>query len=251
LKIVYVPVFRAAISYAVTLGRRWSLLDHMLLVELASARRSLAELSIAADLPERVVIESLINLLRAGWIEVRSDSDKANFAATPVGKRRATDKELQPELRREVKWTSLCMERLTGRWMRADDLELIYQDELPDGASTLEPVVSSLNYDDPDVRELISQPRSLRRGPSPRSSSRTGRSRAAFLRARRSACSRPSHWRPATFRRRRTTTSGTVRRRQWTRGSPGVRSDQTTSWPAGRSTSSCCGAVSRRRGPIS
>jgi hypothetical protein len=155
LKIVYVPVFRAAISYAVTLGRRWSLLDHMLLVELASARRSLAELSIAADLPERVVIESLINLLRAGWIEVRSDSDKANFAATPVGKRRATDKELQPELRREVKWTSLCMERLTGRWMRADDLELIYQDELPDGASTLEPVVSSLNYDDPDVRELI------------------------------------------------------------------------------------------------
>ncbi len=150
------PVFRAAISYAVTLGRRWSLLDHMLLVDLTAARRSLAELSTAADLPERVVIEALINLLRAGWIEVRSEPDRAVFAATPAGKRRATDKELQPELRREVKWTSLCMERLTGRWLRADDLDLVYQDDLPDDAATLEPVVFALNYDDPDVRELIS-----------------------------------------------------------------------------------------------
>ncbi|GAB0115735.1 phospholipase D-like domain-containing protein [Acidisoma sp. C75] len=155
MKVVYVPVFRVAISYAVTLGRRWSLLDHILLIELAEARRSLTELSAAADLPERVVIEALINLLRVGWIEVRSDQDKAIFAATSVGKRRAADNELQPELKREVKWTSLCMERLTGRWLRTDDLELVYQGDLPDGAQTLEPVVSSLNYDDPDVRELI------------------------------------------------------------------------------------------------
>jgi hypothetical protein len=85
LKIVYVPVFRAAISYAVTLGRRWSLLDHMLLVELASARRSLAELSIAADLPERVVIESLINLLPWASAVQRTRSSSPSSGARSSG----------------------------------------------------------------------------------------------------------------------------------------------------------------------
>jgi hypothetical protein len=155
MKILFLPVFRAAIGYQVSLGRRWSLLDHMLLVELKSNRRSLVELSSLANLPSRLVIESLINLLRSGWIEVRASGDQTLFAATPVGIKRADEDELLPELRRETRYASLCMDRVTGTWLRTDDLELVYEPELPEGAAVLDPIHFSLNYDDPGVRDLI------------------------------------------------------------------------------------------------
>ncbi|MBX3500034.1 MAG: Rrf2 family transcriptional regulator [Alphaproteobacteria bacterium] len=155
MKVLYVPVFRAPVSYVVTLGRRWSLLEHMLLVSLADGRKSVAELAKSANAPSRVVVEALTNLLRAGWIEVRSGPEGALFVATAVGKQRALEQELQPELRREIKWTSLCMERLTGSWMRTDDIELVYKHDLPEDAAAITPVLSSINYDDPSVRGLI------------------------------------------------------------------------------------------------
>ncbi|WP_051903747.1 phospholipase D-like domain-containing protein [Neorhizobium vignae] len=155
MKILYLPVFRAAIGYQVSLGRRWSLLDHMLLVELKANRRSLADLASLANLPPRLVIESLINLLRSGWIEVRSSGDQTLFAATPVGVKRADEDELRPELRRETRYASLCMDRVTGTWLRTDDLELVYEPELPEDAEVLDPIHFTLNYDDPGVRDLI------------------------------------------------------------------------------------------------
>ncbi|MGO7856845.1 phosphatidylserine synthase [Rhizobium ruizarguesonis] len=155
MKILYLPLFRAAVGYQVSLGKRWSLLDHMLLVELKSNRRSLADLASLANLPPRLVIESLINLLRSGWIEVRASGDQTLFTATPVGVKRADEDELRPELRRETRYASLCMDRVTGTWLRTDDLELVYEPELPEDAAVLDPIHFSLNYDDPGVRDLI------------------------------------------------------------------------------------------------
>jgi hypothetical protein len=155
MQVLFVPVFRVGISYTVTVGRRWSLLDRMLLVELATKRSSVGDLAIAADLPDRIVVEALINLLRSNLIEVRTGSEGALFAATAVGKRRAVDGDLRPELRREIRWVSLCMDRLTGSWMRSEDLDLVPERDLPEGAVTEEPLLSTLNYDDPDVRELV------------------------------------------------------------------------------------------------
>jgi hypothetical protein len=63
MKAVYVPVFRVAVSYTVSFGRRWSVLEHLLLIELAKSKRSLMELAEAANLPERLVVEALINLM--------------------------------------------------------------------------------------------------------------------------------------------------------------------------------------------
>lgn len=155
MKILYLPVFRAAIGYQVSLGRRWSLLDHMLLVELKTNRRSLSDMAALANLPPRLVIESLINLLRSGWIEVRSSGEHTLFTATPVGAKRAEDDELLPELRRETRYASLCMDRVTGTWLRTDDLELVYEPELPEDAAVIDPIHFTLNYDDPGVRDLI------------------------------------------------------------------------------------------------
>lgn len=155
MKVIYVPVYKAAVSYAVSLGRRWSLLEHMLLIELADNRRSVAELSALSGLQDRIIVEALINLLRARWIEVRSTHTLTTFAATALGQRRAAEEELKPELRREIKWVSLCMERLTGSWARSGDLDLVYQDDLPEDAYVVDPILGTLTYEDPGVRDLV------------------------------------------------------------------------------------------------
>ena len=154
MKIVYVPVYRVAASYTVSFGRRWSILEHLLLFELSKAKRKLSELAALANLPERLVVEALINLLRANWIEVRS-TDAVTFQATAAGKRRASEEVLPPQIQRSVKWISLCIDRLTGAWLRADDLNLVYENDLPAEANTLEPVLQTYNVSDGRLRDLL------------------------------------------------------------------------------------------------
>lgn len=155
MKIVYLPLYRVAVSYLVSFGRRWSMLEHLLLVEIASSRRTVAELSALSSMPDRLVIEAIINLMRAGWIEVRSTDGGVFFDATNVGRRRAKDQDLPVTLLRDVRWISLCVDRLSGTWHRADDLELVYERDLPDEANVIEPLIHTYDPNDGALRDLF------------------------------------------------------------------------------------------------
>jgi predicted transcriptional regulator len=87
MKYLYLPLYRVAVSYTYSFGRRWSIIEHMLLVESAREKRTTLELAESAGLPHRLVVEALINLLRANWIEIRGENEKVYFGATPAGKR--------------------------------------------------------------------------------------------------------------------------------------------------------------------
>lgn len=154
MKVVYLPVYRTAVSYTVSFGRRWSILEHLVLLELTKARRSLAELSDMTSLPERLVVEALINLMRANWIEVRSSAGVL-FQATAAGKRRAEDEALPPQVQTDVRWLSLCFERLTGSWLRAEDLDLVYDGDLPNDADILLPKINTLHSSHGALRDLF------------------------------------------------------------------------------------------------
>ena len=152
---VYVPVYRMAVGYTVTFGRRWSLLEHLLLAELAIARRSVRYLAEASNLPDRLIIEALINLLRVGWIEVRTTEEGILFAATASGRRRACEEKLPESLQRRTRWISLCVDRLTGAWLRADELQLVQQSDLPESVLVLQPRISTYEKEDGSLRELV------------------------------------------------------------------------------------------------
>lgn len=154
MKVVYLPVYRTAVSYTVSFGRRWSVLEHLVLLELTKARRSLAELADMTGLPERLVVEALINLMRSNWIEVRS-STGVLFQATVAGKRRAEHEALPPQVQTDVRWLSLCFERLTGSWLRAEDLDLVYEDDLPNDADVLNPKINTLHSSHGGLRDLF------------------------------------------------------------------------------------------------
>jgi hypothetical protein len=153
--IIYVPVLRTAVSYTVSFGRRWSLLEHMLLLELVASRRTVAQLTEDASVPSRMIVEALINLLGANWIEIRADNKDVFFTATVVGARRASEPELPAKLGRDTRFTSLCFDQVTGAWLRSDDLNLVYHDNLPNDANILDPVYKTLDSGDGSFRDLL------------------------------------------------------------------------------------------------
>ena len=155
MKIVYLPLYRAAVSYSISFGRRWSVLEHLLLIELASARRAATELAEMSKMPDRLVVEALINLMRASWVEVRSTDAGVIFSATAAGRKRADEESLPVTLQRDVKWISVCFDRLTGTWLRADDLDLVYERELPADAVLIEPRVHTYDLSDGTLRNLF------------------------------------------------------------------------------------------------
>lgn len=155
MKYVYLPLYRMAVSYLYSFGRRWSILEHMLLIEATGAKRTASELAIIANVPHRLVVEALINLLRANWIEVRSDNDRVYFAATPAGQRRAKEKTLPERLQKDVRWDSVCVDRVTGYWMRADDLDLVHEKDLATDAVKLSALLHTFEPNDAALRDLF------------------------------------------------------------------------------------------------
>jgi hypothetical protein len=127
----------------------------MLLLELFGEKRTVAELAVAADLPDRLIVEALINLLRANWIEMRASDAGAYFAVTPAGKRRAAEANLPDHVERGEKWTSLCFDRVTGSWLRSDDLDIVYERDLPNSARPLDARFQNFNSADGDFRDLL------------------------------------------------------------------------------------------------
>lgn len=159
MKTIYIPVFKTAVNYTVGVGRRWTALEHLLLIELAQHRRSSTELAELCALPRRIIIEALIKLLQANWIELKASAETVLFAATEAGKKRANETQLPAQLARDVRWTSLCFERVTGSWLRSDDISLVYDRELPTEANFLPSVYETVNLKDGNIKSLLYVPR--------------------------------------------------------------------------------------------
>lgn len=155
MKYVYLPIYRMAVSYAYSFGRRWSILEQTLLIESTRNKRTASELAERAKLPHRLVVEALINLLRANWIEVRSDNSTIYFAATPAGQRRARERTLPERLQKDIRWDSVCLDRLTGHWMRVDDVDLVYEKDLPPDALRLPALLHTFEPNDASLRDLF------------------------------------------------------------------------------------------------
>lgn len=155
MKQIYLPVYRSAVSYVISYGRRWSVLEHMLLVECAIAKRTAEEFAKDANVPQRLVIEALINLLRSNWIEVKSDNDRVYFAATPAGIKRIKEKTLPERLEKDIRWDSVCVDRIVGHSMRSDELDLVHEKDLPPDAFRLEPLRHTLDQNEATIRDLF------------------------------------------------------------------------------------------------
>jgi hypothetical protein len=83
--VAYVPVFKLRADYIVRQGRTWSAFEHMVLWKLAQQRATSLELAELAGVPLRLVVECLIELIGAGWVDIHTSGNVVAFEATTTG----------------------------------------------------------------------------------------------------------------------------------------------------------------------
>ncbi|UWU27284.1 phospholipase D-like domain-containing protein [Rhizobium sp. WSM1274] len=126
------PVLRGARKFKIEKGRRWSVIEHLILQALATRPRSARELSEdSGGLPRRVIIEAITRLMRAGWVELLSSGSTVVFDATNIGKARSVDQELPSAITPTNKWRSFQIDAHTGAAFRVGDLTTLHYNAVP------------------------------------------------------------------------------------------------------------------------
>lgn len=113
-QVVLIPVFHGALYVRVDKGERWSDIEHLILVALANDLYTISELTQLSRLPEALVSEAIVRLMRAGWVELFETNDRLCFQAS-VGGRLVAQRDSLPGIPREAPRTlRFVIDRLTG-----------------------------------------------------------------------------------------------------------------------------------------
>jgi len=130
------PVLRGSNRFFIQVGRRWSVIEHLLLEAAARQPASAAELADKSGLPRRIVLEAFIRLMRAGWIEMATEQGVLVFRATPLGAVNAQYEQLPAATTMQKYWRSFHIEQVTGGVFRTRELETRPLSNLPSSSET-------------------------------------------------------------------------------------------------------------------
>jgi cardiolipin synthase A/B len=116
---VAIPVLRGRRRFHVEKGRRWSLVEHLMLDAVARTPASAIELSQKSNLPRRVVVEAFIRLMRVGWVELGAGPRGSIFQATPAGRAQLRLSELRAATIVQPRWIGFAIDQVAGSVFRA------------------------------------------------------------------------------------------------------------------------------------
>src|SRR5436190_14570009 len=125
------PVWRGSRRFFFEKGRRWSVIEHLLLDSVSRQPSSAADISGKSGLPRRVIVEAFIRLMRAGWVEIAATAAGPIFKATAIGLTKAPLEQLPAATVIEPHWRSFAIERVTGGVFRARELDIRTWGRLP------------------------------------------------------------------------------------------------------------------------
>jgi len=158
--LVAVPVFKYRLKLHLDKGRPWSIVEHVILQALGSKPWTIGELETASSLPRRVVIESVVRLMRAGWVEFSSSKEVMKFTSTPLGLTVAHGAELPHAPRRLERWVSFVVDCVSGTVLANRELVLhedyvIREREKSEKIVRLNVDTEKLDYDVQQVHRVL------------------------------------------------------------------------------------------------
>jgi cardiolipin synthase A/B len=112
--LVAVPVFKYRLKLHLDKGRPWSIVEHVILQALGPKPCTIGELEASSNLPRRIVIESIVRLMRAGWVEFSSSKEVMKFTSTQLGLTVAHGAELPHAPRRLERSVSFAVDCVSG-----------------------------------------------------------------------------------------------------------------------------------------
>ncbi|RCW69443.1 phospholipase D-like domain-containing protein [Pseudorhodoferax soli] len=124
---VAIPLLKGKRKFFLEKGRPWSLAEHVLLAALTSNPRTVGELAVAGDIPQRLVLEALIRLMRAGWVTLQQESKGVVFSATVAGHSVVGDEELPKLAKSTSRWMNFVIDKVTGTLYRSREMPFVEQ----------------------------------------------------------------------------------------------------------------------------
>lgn len=132
--LIALPLFKLELSFLVRRGRRWTALEQLIIWAAAERPRDLAGLCAASRMPERLVAECLVNLLKVGWLEIAAAEGGAagsvSFAANARGRSVACLDELPYAFDIEKRFAALYVDRLTASVLDEEQLKIRHIDQV-------------------------------------------------------------------------------------------------------------------------
>jgi phosphatidylserine/phosphatidylglycerophosphate/cardiolipin synthase-like enzyme len=121
---VAIPMMRGRRRFRVEKGRRWGVIEHLMLEAVSRAPATTADLSQRAKLHRRIVVEAFIRLMRAGWGEIIDNPSATIFRATAAGKEQIKFGELKGLTTIRPRTMSFTYDRVTGQAFRGSEFSI-------------------------------------------------------------------------------------------------------------------------------
>lgn len=138
---VAVPVLQGKRTFHFDKGRPWSVLERVVLMALAHEDMNASELAQQADVPRRLIVESLIRLMRAGWIQMIERNTGVIFQPTQSGLLAAAASDELPSVTRRMKrGMTFIVEQISGGVFRSRELPYLHKNVVQERAAR-EPIV--------------------------------------------------------------------------------------------------------------
>lgn len=157
---VAVPAFKFRLKLHLNKGRPWSVIEHVILQALVRHGWTIGELETAGALPRRVVIEALVRLMRAGWVELTHGEKAITFSATSVGLTVAPLADLPNAPKRIVRPVGFVVDGVSGAVFGNRDL-FLHEDyvlselEQSESIIRLKPDAERFRYDLEEVQKVL------------------------------------------------------------------------------------------------
>lgn len=149
------PVLTGRRRFHVEKGRRWSLVEHLMLDAVVRQPSSAAELAERSNLPKRIVVEAFIRLMRVGWVELAPEAQGMTFNATAAGRAQIDSGELKAPTVIQPRWMGFVFDQVTGSAFRRTEITVRHPKELSKADETLVYLARSERHIQEDLAELF------------------------------------------------------------------------------------------------
>jgi hypothetical protein len=126
---VVVPFLQGKRRFHLMKGRRWSVVEHLILAAVVESATTATRLVERSQLPRQVVIESLLRLMHAGWVKI-SQSTEVFFRPTEQGRNAAGRDELPSLQKPMARPMNLMIDQIIGMVYRRREMPLFERHSL-------------------------------------------------------------------------------------------------------------------------
>ena len=128
---VALPLSVESVHITVDKGRAWTRIEHALLLAINDRDRSVDDLIELSGMPRSIVAESLLRLMRAGWLHILTADGETRFRLTKLGKSIVDWDQLPSVVKRVSRDQVFIVELVEGRLYRNREFKhIVWKDGL-------------------------------------------------------------------------------------------------------------------------